>query len=160
MTSSPCPFCPPDPARVFHKDQTVFALWDGFPVNPGHALIIPYRHVGSWFEATEEEQGEILRTIPLVRERIEANHAPAGYNIGVNVGFAAGQTVDHLHMHVIPRYPGDVRDPTGGVRHVIPSRGNYLKDKGAGSLPPPPASARDAAWPERPQEAGPEPSSA
>lgn len=84
MTTGPCPFCAPDPARVFHKGQTVFALWDGFPVNPGHALIIPYRHVGSWFEATEEGQEEILRTIPLVRERIEANHAPAGYNIGVN----------------------------------------------------------------------------
>jgi diadenosine tetraphosphate (Ap4A) HIT family hydrolase len=67
-------------------------------------------------------------------ERIEADHAPAGYNIGVNVGPAAGQTVDHLHVHVIPRYQGDVPDPTGGVRNVIPSRGNYLK-KGGLSFP-------------------------
>jgi diadenosine tetraphosphate (Ap4A) HIT family hydrolase len=134
MTPSPCPFCTPDPGRVFHRGRTVFALWDAFPVNAGHALIIPYRHVGSWFDATPEEQEEILRTISLVRERIEASHAPAGYNIGVNVGREAGQTVDHLHVHVIPRYQGDVPDPTGGVRNVIPSRGNYLK-KGGLSFP-------------------------
>jgi len=129
MTPSPCPFCTPDPARVFLKGERVFALWDGFPVNPGHALIIPYRHVGSWFEATAEEQGEILRTIPLVRRQIEANHAPAGYNMGVNVGFAAGQTVDHLHVHVIPRYEGDVEDPRGGIRWVIPHRAPYWEDE-------------------------------
>jgi diadenosine tetraphosphate (Ap4A) HIT family hydrolase len=91
MTPSPCPFCAPDPGRVFLQGRTVFALWDGFPVNAGHALIIPYRHVGSWFDATPEEQEEILRTIPLVRERIEASHAPAGYNIGVNVGPRRGR---------------------------------------------------------------------
>jgi ATP adenylyltransferase len=129
MTTGPCPFCAPDPGRVFLKGPTVFALWDGFPVNAGHALIIPCRHVGSWFEATPEEQEEILRTIPLVRERIEAHHAPAGYNIGVNVGFAAGQTVDHLHVHVIPRYEGDVEDPRGGIRWVIPDRAAYWEDE-------------------------------
>ena len=129
MNPSPCPFCTPDPGRVFLQGRTVFALWDAFPVNAGHALIVPYRHVGSWFEATEEEQEEILRTISLVRERIEADHAPAGYNIGINVGPAGGQTVDHLHVHVIPRYEGDMEDPRGGIRWVIPDRAAYWEDE-------------------------------
>ena len=129
MTLSPFPFCTPAPGRVFLQGRTVFALWDTFLVNMGHALIISYRHVRNCFDASPEE---ILRTVPLVWERIEASHAPVGYNIGVemNMGLAAGQTVDHLHVHVIPRYPEDVRDPTGGVRNVIPSRGSYLKEGG------------------------------
>ena len=98
----------------------------GSAAAPGHALIIPTRHVASWFDATPEEQREILGAIPRLRQQIECEHRPDGYNIGVNVGEAAGQTVHHLHVHVIPRYSGDVPDPRGGVRHVIPSRGNYL----------------------------------
>jgi diadenosine tetraphosphate (Ap4A) HIT family hydrolase len=131
MTPHSCPFCSPDPDRVFYRGRGVFAVWDAFPVAEGHALIIPTRHVGSWFDATAEEQAEILRTIPIVRGIIEAHHAPDGYNIGVNVGAAAGQTIDHLHVHVIPRYAGDVPNPTGGVRHVIPGKGNYLRRPGA-----------------------------
>ena len=83
-----------------------------------------------WFDATAEEQAEILRTLSLVRARIEETHAPAGYNIGMNDGFAAGQTVDHLHLHVIPRYEGDVPDPRGGIRWVIPERAPYWNEDG------------------------------
>jgi len=104
MTDTPCPFCSPDPARVFFRGDKVFALWDAYPVNSGHALIIPNRHVGSWLEATVEEQAELFQAVSAVRDEIEASRSPAGYNIGINDGFAAGQTEGHLHLHVIPRY--------------------------------------------------------
>ena len=129
MMASGCPFCPPDPDRVFYRGETVFALWDAYPVNPGHALIIPNRHVGSWFEATEKEQAELFHAVSAVREEIEASRSPDGYNIGINDGFAAGQTVGHLHLHVIPRYQGDVADPRGGIRWVIPDRAPYWDDE-------------------------------
>ncbi|MFC1660189.1 HIT family protein [Gemmatimonadota bacterium] len=128
MTDISCPFCSLNPDRVFLRGDRVIAFWDAFPVTDGHALIVPYRHVAGWFDATLEEQVEILRTISLVRERIEARHAPDGYNIGINVGAAGGQTVDHLHVHVIPRYQGDVPDPRGGIRWVIPDRAPYWED--------------------------------
>lgn len=127
MTSTSCPFCNPDPARVFYEGKLVKALWDGFPVSPGHALLVPRRHVATWFDATPEEQLELMAAINNVRTTIIARHKPDGFNVGVNIGRAAGQTVFHLHVHVIPRYEGDVEDPTGGVRGVIPARGNYLK---------------------------------
>ena len=128
MTGSACPFCSPDPARVFFRGDGVFALWDAFPVSEGHALIVPFRHVASWFDATEDERAEFLQAVSIVREEIEASRSPDGYNIGVNDGFAAGQTVIHLHLHVIPRYAGDVPDPRGGIRWVIPGRAPYWKD--------------------------------
>ena len=129
MTDPDCPFCSPDPERVLHEGDKAFAMWDGFPLNPGHTLIIPCRHVARWFEATEDEQAEILAMVSRARETIEAEHTPSGYNIGVNVGWAGGQTVDHLHLHVIPRYDGDVPDPRGGIRWVIPDRAPYWNDE-------------------------------
>jgi diadenosine tetraphosphate (Ap4A) HIT family hydrolase/HKD family nuclease len=115
----------------------VLGLWDAFPVSPGHALLVPKRHVATWFDATKEEQAELVAAIDIARAAIDRrlHGQPDGYNIGVNVGRAAGQTVFHLHVHVIPRKSGDVPDPRGGVRHVIPSKGNYL-------LPASQASAR------------------
>jgi len=121
-----CPFCHPEEKHVFFRGDRVAALWDAFPVTDGHALIVPFRHVASWFDATHAEQEELFRTVAVVRAAIETRHQPDGFNIGINVGAAAGQTVPHLHVHVIPRYEGDVPDPRGGVRHVLPSRGNYL----------------------------------
>lgn len=138
-SGAPCPFCPPEAARVFYHGDQVLALWDAFPVAPGHALVIPRRHVATWFEATPEEQAELLRTLDIARAAIEARHRPDGYNIGINVGEAAGQTVFHLHLHIIPRYAGDVPDPRGGVRHVIPGRGNYLLKPGGDGAPGVPA---------------------
>jgi hypothetical protein len=82
--------------------------------------------VATWFDATPEEQNELLQAINQVRQTIEKTHKPDGYNVGINIGAAAGQTVFHLHLHVIPRYTGDVADPRGGVRYVIPSKANYL----------------------------------
>ena len=104
----------------------VIGIWDGFPVSPGHALLIPKRHVATWFDATGEEQQALLAGVEAARAEIERDHQPDGYNIGINMGAAAGQTVPHLHVHLIPRYAGDVADPRGGVRYVIPLKANYL----------------------------------
>jgi ATP adenylyltransferase len=125
MSEPRCPFCEPDAARTFHNDDLVVGLWDAFPVSPGHALLAPHRHVTSWFDATADEQIALIRGIAAAREAIEESQRPDGYNIGVNVGRAAGQTVMHLHIHVIPRFAEDVDEPAGGVRFVIPARGNY-----------------------------------
>lgn len=125
-----CPFCTfagIDPARRLAENDLAVAFLDGFPVNPGHALVIPRRHVGSWFDATPAERDAIFALVDAVRVELDARFHPAGYNLGVNVGAAAGQTVPHLHVHVIPRHDGDVDDPTGGVRFVIPERGNYRR---------------------------------
>ena len=122
-----CPFCGPAHERVFHDTDPEFVcLWDGFAVSPGHALVVPRRHVATWFEATFDEQVALLRGIEIAKNAIEYLHRPDGFNIGVNVGAAGGQTVPHLHVHVIPRYTGDVPDPRGGVRYVIPDKANYL----------------------------------
>lgn len=106
----------------------MIGLWDGFPVSPGHSLIVPRRHVADWFEANEEERAELWNAVEAVSHVIEQRHQPDGYNVGFNCGRAAGQTVFHLHLHVIPRYEGDVEDPRGGVRHVIPEKAHYWEE--------------------------------
>jgi ATP adenylyltransferase len=121
----PCPFCTPPQDRLFLETPVVCALWDGYPVNPGHALVIPRRHFASWFEATDDERSALLASLDAAKTEIDRLYNPDGYNIGVNIGAAAGQTVFHLHIHLIPRFTGDVAEPQGGVRHVIPSRGRY-----------------------------------
>jgi diadenosine tetraphosphate (Ap4A) HIT family hydrolase len=108
------------------SNALAFAIRDGFPVSPGHTLIVPRRLIATWFEATREEQVAMFELLEVVKAQLDAELQPDGYNIGINVGSAAGQTVMHLHMHLIPRFHGDVPDPRGGVRHVIPGKGNYL----------------------------------
>jgi len=117
------------------SNDSAFAIWDGFAVSPGHALVIPKRLFGSWWEATAQERVDLFALVDEVRAKIAVDYKPAGYNIGINVGEASGQTIDHLHIHVIPRYDGDVSDPRGGVRHVIPSKGNYLVPSQESSFP-------------------------
>jgi diadenosine tetraphosphate (Ap4A) HIT family hydrolase len=134
-TAESCPFCDPLEARVFVEGTLAIALWDGYPVSPGHALIIPRRHTPSWFDATESERSALLTLLDSAKVVIDQRHRPDGYNIGVNVGAAAGQTVFHLHIHLIPRFAGDVADPRGGVRHVIPAKANYAVDLENGSIP-------------------------
>ncbi len=126
MKEGKCPFCSVEPDRVFHEGENVLGLWDKFPVSDGHALLIPKRHVEDWFKATSTEQVELAQAISVARDAVLARYQPDGFNIGINVGEDAGQTVMHLHVHVIPRYRNDVEDPTGGVRMVIPNKGNYL----------------------------------
>lgn len=122
-----CLFCDPPRERIFHEGHLVYGLWDGYPVSPGHVLLIPRRHVPDWFAATPDEQRELMKAVSIAKAAVEARHRPDGWNIGVNVGTAGGQTIDHLHVHLIPRYTGDVPDPTGGVRFVIPEKANYRK---------------------------------
>jgi diadenosine tetraphosphate (Ap4A) HIT family hydrolase len=125
VSESGCPFCFPPAERLFHIGKLVLGLWDGYPVSRGHALLVPKRHVATWFDATFEEQAELNAAIAIARAMILEKYQPDGFNIGVNVGEAAGQTVFHLHVHVIPRYRGDVPNPRGGVRHVIPCKAHY-----------------------------------
>ncbi len=140
----PCPFCSLDPSRAEHHTELITVLRDAYPVSPGHMLIIPNRHVATWFEASGEEQAAILEAISNARQLIERDHRPDGDNIGMNSGAAAGQTVPHLHLHVIPRYAGDVPDPraafggscptrrpTARRRDVVGSGGDLLRREGA-----------------------------
>ncbi|MEZ4300814.1 MAG: DEAD/DEAH box helicase family protein [Polyangiaceae bacterium] len=108
------------------SNDLAFALLDAFPVSRGHTLVIPRRLIATWFDATPEERAAIFALVDDVKRRLDSELRPDGYNIGINAGEAAGQTVMHLHVHVIPRFRGDVEDPRGGVRHVIPGKGNYL----------------------------------
>jgi diadenosine tetraphosphate (Ap4A) HIT family hydrolase len=124
MSTPNCPFCHIPEEQRFYDGTLVFGIWDSHPASPGHALLIPKRHVPSWFDATAAERAELLAAIDAAREAIERTRSPDGYNIGMNIGAAAGQTVFHLHVHVIPRYAGDVPNPRGGVRRVVGGRGN------------------------------------
>lgn len=132
-TATPCPFCTLPHERVFAQNELAVSIWDAFPVSPGHALIIPRRHIPGWFEATDAEQSSFFALIGEAKTIIDQRHKPDGYNIGINGGAAAGQTVFHLHVHLIPRFQGDVADPRGGVRHVIPAKANYAIGVGAAS---------------------------
>jgi diadenosine tetraphosphate (Ap4A) HIT family hydrolase len=100
-------------------------MWDAFPVSKGHALVVPRRHAASWPELSPDEKFALITGVDAVRAEIDARHRPHGYNIGCNDGVAAGQTVMHFHMHVIPRYRGDVTDPRGGVRWVLRDKAPY-----------------------------------
>lgn len=122
---APCPFCSLPAQRVLAERPTAWLIRDGFPINPGHCLVIPKRHVGSWFEATEQERADLMSLLDEGKALVDAEFAPAAYNIGINDGPAAGQTISHLHVHLIPRFPGDVADPRGGVRWLIPERADY-----------------------------------
>src|SRR5262249_21344708 len=114
---SDCPFCWLAPERILATNAQALAVADAFPVSDGHTLVIPRRHVTSFFELTEDEVTAIHELIRRMKDRLDEALKPGGYNIGINVGAAAGQTVAHVHVHLIPRYPGDVANPVGGVRN-------------------------------------------
>lgn len=101
------------------------AFLDGFPVSDGHALVIPKRHVESLWEMTTEEYTDAFCLVRRTKDILQEKFQPQGFNVGVNCGEAAGQTVFHAHIHIIPRYVGDVESPTGGVRQIIPGKGKY-----------------------------------
>ncbi len=111
---------------IDHNDS-FYSFYDPNPVSRGHALVIPKRHVNSLDNLTSEEQSAFFNILDHVKKVIDETYHPDGYNIGVNNGRAAGQTIMHLHIHVIPRYEGDVPNPTGGIRNVIPGKGDYTK---------------------------------
>ena len=111
--------------RILAEARTAMLVLDAYPVSDGHALVIPKRHVASWFDATLDEQSDMLALLAQGKSKAQSEHAPDGYNIGINDGAAAGQTVPHLHLHLIPRYRGDSDDPRGGIRWVLPGKARY-----------------------------------
>ena len=111
-----------DRFRIVAENELAYAIADAFPISPGHTLIIPKRHMKSLFETTEKEREALFSLLVGIRKKIKTGKHPDGFNIGVNEGQAAGQTVMHLHLHLVPRYSGDVDDPEGGVRGIIPSK--------------------------------------
>lgn len=110
---------------LFAKFQHCYIIKDQFPVSPEHLLIIPYAHTENWFTASEEVRLDIIKALNFAKEQLDHTCKPDGYNIGANCGEVAGQNVMHLHVHLIPRYQGDMEDPKGGVRGVIPSKQKY-----------------------------------
>ena len=124
--NSTCPFCNPDAEReLIVESATAFAIFDKFPVNNGHALIIPKKHCADYFELSFKEQAACIFMLNKVKEIVTQKFKPDGFNVGINVGEKAGQTINHVHIHLIPRYNGDVNDPMGGVRGVIPNKQKY-----------------------------------
>jgi diadenosine tetraphosphate (Ap4A) HIT family hydrolase len=120
-----CPFCDADQGRLVLESDHAVAVPDAFPLSNGHTLVVPRRHVESVFALGPEEQADLWALVARVRQQLAAKHEPDGFNIGINDGIAAGQTVSHAHVHVIPRYDGDVTDPRGGVRWVLADRARY-----------------------------------
>ncbi|MDN0074703.1 HIT family protein [Crenobacter sp. SG2303] len=118
-----CPFCHPDGAVL--SNDLAHARYDRHPVTPGHLLIIPNRHVASYFETSDAEKLALLSLLDEAYALLEREYRPDGYNVGINIGAAAGQSIPHVHLHLIPRYTGDVAAPRGGVRGVIPTRQSY-----------------------------------
>jgi diadenosine tetraphosphate (Ap4A) HIT family hydrolase len=124
-----CPFCRLPPTRILVENAHAVAVGDAFPVSPGHTLVIPKRHSARFMELTLDEITAIYDLLCRMKDHLDNSLKPAGYNIGMNVGEAAGQTVMHLHVHLIPRFVGDVTDPQGGIRNIIPGRGRYTSAK-------------------------------
>lgn len=122
-----CIFCKIDNSKFIAESDNFYAIEDGFPVSPGHSLVIAKKHTESFFDLTSNEVSEAYELLSKTKKIVDDKHNPDAYNIGINNGEAAGRTVHHLHIHLIPRYSGDVPDPRGGVRNVIPEKGNYLK---------------------------------
>jgi len=128
MTENDCPFCAlPNDRIIFESDYTL-TIRDGFPVSQGHTLIIPKRHVQSFFELQAIEKAAVLQAMDEAKEALDKEFIPDGYNIGINNGEAAGQTIMHLHVHLIPRYKGDTEDPRGGVRWIFPEKAKYREE--------------------------------
>ena len=121
-----CPFCKTDEDILF-SNSLVFALFDNYPVSKGHILLITKRHFDNYFDATEDELKAIEDILKQAKEFIDNKFNPDGYNIGINCGEVAGQSIMHLHIHLIPRYKGDMENPLGGVRGVIPEKQKYEK---------------------------------
>jgi diadenosine tetraphosphate (Ap4A) HIT family hydrolase len=125
MEPHDCPFCRLEQLRILLENDFAVAFPDGFPVADGHTLVIPKRHVASLFELSEEERVAVWNLVAQVRSRLKAEVKPDGFNIGLNDGLAAGQTVLHAHVHIIPRRLGDADDPRGGIRWIFPKKAKY-----------------------------------
>jgi diadenosine tetraphosphate (Ap4A) HIT family hydrolase len=124
-SATKCAFCALPHERVMGENEHAIWILDAHPVSPGHSLIAPKRHVESYFDTTPEERMAMFALLDRARDYVCGSHVPTGYNIGINEGPGAGQSVPHVHVHLIPRFPGDANNPKGGVRWVIPDRADY-----------------------------------
>lgn len=115
-----CLFCDRKSLDIIAENQLTFAIMDKYPVNLGHVLVIPKRHYANFYESTEQEILAIFKLMQKCKEIVDEKYNPTGYNVGINVNKSAGQTIMHLHVHVIPRYDRDVEDPRGGIRNLKP----------------------------------------
>jgi diadenosine tetraphosphate (Ap4A) HIT family hydrolase len=129
MSENTCPFCTLPANRIVLENFDGMVIDDGFPISPGHTLIIPRRHMGSFFDLSEAERNSLLSLLEDAKRRLDKEFRPDGYNIGINDGSAAGQTVPHLHIHLIPRFHGDREDPRGGVRWIISEKADYWSSR-------------------------------
>lgn len=120
-----CLFCNIEKERIVIGNELAYAIYDKFPVNDGHILIIPKKHYKEYFDVDVQTKNELWKLVDICKEILDEKYNPDGYNIGINCGEAAGQTVMHLHIHMIPRYKGDIENPRGGVRGVIPNKRIY-----------------------------------
>ena len=111
--------------RVVDENALALVVRDAYPISAGHTLVLPKRHVGSFFDLGTDERDAMMGMLDTAKARLDKELAPAAYNVGINDGPCAGQTVPHVHVHLIPRYPGDTRDPRGGVRWVLPEKADY-----------------------------------
>ncbi|WP_323807522.1 HIT family protein [Marinobacter antarcticus] len=125
MTSKECPFCNLPSERIIHESIDGFVIRDGYPISPGHTLIIPKEHYSDFFCMPGNIRQDLMSLIDTAKTRLDVELEPNGYNVGINNGPAAGQTVPHLHIHLIPRFEGDQNDPRGGVRWIFPERARY-----------------------------------
>lgn len=126
---SGCPFCSLPAERIVDENADCIAIRDAYPISPGHTLIISKRHVGSVFDLSTAEVKSVFELLQRAKADLQAVHQPDGFNVGINDGRAAGQTVPHLHVHLIPRYLGDVADPRGGVRWIFPDKADYWSER-------------------------------
>ena len=125
--NNPCLFCK-DAKGVSLENALAYSARDSYAVSPGHTVVIPKRHVASFFDLTQEEVVACMALVNEEKKLIDHEFNPDGYNVGVNVGSSAGQSIFHVHIHVIPRYKGDVENPQGGVRHVLTKKAHYKRN--------------------------------
>lgn len=129
-----CIFCAKTGKELLCENELAKAFYDNYPVNEGHTLVVPKRHIATYFEASSEELTAINDLIFEVKKILDKQYQPDGYNVGVNIGEAGGQTIFHLHVHVIPRYLGDAENPKGGVRRIKKSVVSYAKEENTNEL--------------------------
>lgn len=128
MTNLECIFCDkdnPEVNTIVAENDLAYSRWDNFPASEGHAEVVPFRHVESYFDLTKDEVFAVHSLSVITKKIITARYNPDAFNIGINDGTEAGRTVHHMHQHLIPRYAGDVSNPRGGIRHIIPGKGDY-----------------------------------
>ncbi len=130
IMSNDCIFCKlKNEERIIGECEQTITFIDNYPASPGHTLVIPKRHFATYFEATEDEILAIGKAVQAAKKVLDKEFSPDAYNIGINNGLMAGQSVMHLHVHIIPRYKGDVENPKGGVRWILRDKANYWDNK-------------------------------